>query len=293
MNKNQNVAIIDIGSNSVRERISCNGKVFLRRFITTQLAKNMQNGVLCESSIERTFQGLDQLVALAKDQNAKIFAFATAAVRNATNKNEFITRFFERYGVNLDLLSGESEGKMGVLGALNGKNGWIIDVGGASSEMVCAKGEQIFYSHSMQVGAVSLTDKFSRNFNQAYDFLKQKIDCEYLNLPSESFTVYGIGGSANIVAFIKSELKQFNRDKTNGTVVTFDYLFNLAKKLYSMTDEQVAQTFLIDKLRAKVIHSGTLILALLVEKLNASKIILTEDDNLEGYYLWLEQNGKI
>ena len=65
------------------------------------------------------------------------------------------------------------------------------------------------------------------------------------------------------------------------------------KELASMTDEQVAQTFLIDKLRAKVIHSGTLILALLVEKLNASKIILTEDDNLEGYYLWLEQNGKI
>ena len=293
MNKNQNVAIIDIGSNSVRERISCNGKVFLRRFITTQLAKNMQNGLLCEQSIERTFKGLDELFALAKEQNAKVFAFATAAVRNAKNGGEFVSRFFDRYAIFLDVLSGEQEGKMGVLGALKGKSGCIIDVGGASSEVVCAIEGNIIYSHSMPVGAVSLTDQFLKIFDEACSYLTERVDSEFVNLPTKTGTVYGIGGSANIIAFIKSELKQFDRDKTNLTVVSQEYLFGLVEKLYSMTDKQVEDNFLIDPLRAKVIHSGALILATLLKKLNAHSIILTEDDNLEGYYLWLEKEGKI
>ncbi len=293
MDKNQNIAIIDIGSNSVRERISCNGKVFLRRVITTQLAKNMQNGYLNECSMSRTFDGLDTLFNLARERKAKVFAFATAAIRNAKNAESFISKFNSKYGESLDVLSGEKEGKMGVLGALKGKSGCIIDVGGASSEVVCSCGGQIIYAHSMQVGAVSLTDKVGKDFFTAYDFLKNKIDEEFDKLPKEIGEVYGIGGSANIIAFIKSGLKNFDRNATNGMTVTKDYLFELAKKLYLIESEQISAQFLIDDLRSKVIHSGALILWFLVNKLCANKIILTEDDNLEGYYLWLEQNGKI
>ena len=293
MDKNQNIAIIDIGSNSVRERISCNGKVFLRRVITTQLAKNMQNGYLNADSIFRTFEGLDLLFALARENNAKVFAFATAAVRNAKNNDDFILHFFNRYGERLDVLSGENEGKMGILGALKGKDGCIIDVGGASSEVVCALNGKIAYAHSMQVGAVSLTDKFGKDFSLAYEFLTKQIKEEFDKIPSEVGFVYGIGGSANTVAFIKSGLKSYNRDATNGITVNASYLLELSKKLYLMDSNQISMSFLIDNLRSKVIHSGTLILGLLLDKLGVKEIILTEDDNLEGYYLWLEQNGKI
>ena len=293
MKNNQNIAIIDIGSNSVRERISCNGKVFLRRVITTQLAKNAQNGCLNEASVLRTFEGLDLLFSLAREHKAKVFAFATAAVRNAKNKEDFISKFNSKYGEKLDVLSGENEGKMGVLGALKGKSGCIIDVGGASSEVVCSFNEKVIYAHSMQVGAVSLTDKCGKDFSLAYEFLTKQIEKEFDKIPKEIGEVYGIGGSANSVAFIKSGLKSYNREATNGIVVDNNYLFELAKKFYLMDSKQISAEFLIDNLRSNVIHSGTLILACLLNKLCVTKIILTEDDNLEGYYLWLEQNGKI
>ena len=106
----------------------------------------------------RTFDALDLLFNLARERKAKVFAFATAAVRNAKNAEFFISKFNSKYGESLDVLSGENEGKMGVLGALKGKSGCIIDVGGASSEVVCSCCGKIVYAHSMQVGAVSLTD---------------------------------------------------------------------------------------------------------------------------------------
>lgn len=293
MEKFQNVAIIDIGSNSVRERISCNGKVFLRRFITTQLAKNAKNGLLCEQSIVRTFSGVDKLISLAKENNAKVFAFATAAVRNAVNANYFINEFFNRYGILLDVLSGEREGQMGVWGALKGKNGCIIDVGGASSEIVYSHCGEIKYSHSMQVGAVSLTDRFARDFNGASNFLNEKIDEEFAKIPNLDCDIYGIGGSANITAFISSGLKQFDREKTNGLAVDINYLRSITQELYQKSGEQIVEDYAIDSLRAKVIHSGALLLTKLLEKTKKDKIILTEDDNLEGYYLYLEQSGKI
>ena len=83
------IAIIDIGSNSVRIRISSGGKVFFRETITTQLAKDMAGNMLSDRSISRTFDGLDKLIFSAKEHNAKIYAFATAAVRNSKNGNVF------------------------------------------------------------------------------------------------------------------------------------------------------------------------------------------------------------
>ena len=166
-NLQKNVAIIDIGSNSVRIRISCEGKVFYRNTITTQLAKDISCGLLNEQSVKRTFLALDELIERANKENAQIYAFATAAVRNAVNGKAFCAQFFTRYNIELDVLSGKDEAQMGILGALQGGNGCVIDVGGASSELVIANNNRIVYAHSMQLGAVVLTDLCAKNIYDA------------------------------------------------------------------------------------------------------------------------------
>ena len=282
--ENKNIAIIDIGSNSVRERISLGETVFYRNTITTQLAKDCKDGVLCQRSIDRTFAGLDELIAVAKRHNSEIYVFATAAVRNARNSEEFCKRFFARYGINLEVVSGEKEAKLGIMGALNGADGCLIDVGGASSELVISKNNQIIYAHSAKMGAVTLTDLCAKDILKATMQIKSQL--KLLPPIKEKYnTVYAIGGTANVIAFIASKEKIYNRDKTNGHTISIEELECFVKDFYTRTPENIAKTFNITQLRANVIHSGAQILCLLAKSICAQNIILKEDDNLEGYYL--------
>ena len=282
--QNKCIAIIDIGSNSVRERISLGEKVLYRNTITTQLAKDSKDGILCEQSINRTFEGLDSLIAVAKEHGSEIYPFATAAVRNSKNKEEFCNRFFERYGIKLEVVSGEKEATLGIKGALNGADGCLIDVGGASSELVISKDGQITYANSAKIGAVTLTDLCSKDIIKATQKVKQQLEL----LPSVTgsySTVYAIGGTANVIAFIASKEDVYNRDKTNGLTISVCEIEEFVKDFYLRTPENIAKTYKINQLRANVIHSGALILYLFTQMVNAHNIILKEDDNLEGYYL--------
>ncbi len=280
----EKIAIIDIGSNSVRIRISQGEEVFFRKVITTQLARGKKDGKLDKKSVERTFDGLDRLFEKANECGAKVLAFATAAVRNSCQAKEFCQSFFERYGVALDVISGEMEAEMGILGALSGGDGCVIDVGGASSEVVIAKDGRITYAYSMPIGAVTLTDQCAKDIQKA----RAVIATEIAKLPPlsvETGQVYSIGGTSNNLAFILSKEPVFCREKTSGFILNVSELDWLVNDLYEIDEQEIARKYKIKDMRAKVLHSGALILGSLFDFVGAKRVIMTEDDNLEGYYL--------
>ena len=281
---NEYIAIIDIGSNSVRLRLSLNERVLLRKNITTQLASKMVGGVLNEESVKRTLDGLGELINIAKENNAKILVFATAAVRNSLNGIDFCERFTNLYGIKIDVLSGKKEAEMGILGALEGKDGCVIDVGGASSELVIARNGKIVYAYSIPIGAVVLTDICKRDYEGALLKIEEEIK-RLPPLPSEIGQVYAIGGTANNMAFVHSGLEVFNRDLTSGLKMTANEILLMAKTFYAKSAENLQSDYKIREMRSRVIHSGALIISRLVKFINAKEVIFTENDNLEGYYL--------
>ena len=281
---NEYIAIIDIGSNSVRLRLSLNNEVVLRKNITTQLSRGMLNGILNKESVERTLEGLKELVSISKQKNAKILVFATAAVRNSVNGNDFCERFTAQHGIDIDVLSGEKEAQMGILGALEGEDGCVIDVGGASSEVVIAKNGKIIYARSLPIGAVVLTDKCQRDYDYALDVVKEYIK-SLPDLSSEVGEVYAIGGTANNMAFVHSGITVFNRDLTSGIKIKAEDISLMAKRFYNLLPKEIQGLYNIRDARSKVIHSGALIISQLVEFLAVNSVTFTENDNLEGYYL--------
>lgn len=281
---NGKIAIIDIGSNSVRLRLSEGDAVIFRESIATQLARGMKDGFLCDESVERTFLGLDKLFEISNENGAQILAFATAAVRNSKTGNDFCAKFVCRYNCELDVLSGEDEAEMGILGALEGADGCVIDVGGASSELVFAKNGTILYAYSMPLGAVSLTDLCEKDFEMAKSVVGAKIN-DFPPLPKGLFSAYSIGGTSNNVAFIMSKEPVFNRDKTSGFVLNVSQMEELITTLYALTPEQIVEKYHVKKMRSRVIHSGALILYSLFNFIGAKQVVMTENDNLEGYFL--------
>ena len=216
--------VIDVGSNSVRLMISDGKNTIEKLAQTTRLAEGMGSGkVLQKASIERSVNAIACFIEYAKNKDVdKFFVFATAAVRQAKNKQDFINAVNQFCRLDVDVVSGENEALFGLLGTLNGKNGAIIDVGGASSEIAVVENNKLIYSKSLPIGAVVLRDNCGQDLEKGIDFVENTIK-DYGVVPKSEF--YSIGGTATSIASIMQELEPYDPTKTDG-FNNFSILFN-------------------------------------------------------------------
>ncbi|WP_213453799.1 Ppx/GppA phosphatase family protein [Rhizomonospora bruguierae] len=117
--------------------------------------------------------GADALVGAVADGRAAavrletedLLAFATSAVRDATNASRVLVRVREETGVDLRVLSGEDEARTTFL-AVRRWFGWsagrllVVDIGGGSLELAAGVDEQPDLALSLPLGAGRLTRRF-------------------------------------------------------------------------------------------------------------------------------------
>lgn len=123
-----------------------------------------------DSSGKITRRGADRLVATvgefamiaASSGCAELMAFATSAVRDASNSEEVLTRVRSETGVELQVLAGEDESRLTFL-AVRRWFGWSagritnLDIGGGSLEMTNGVDEEPDVALSLPLGAGRLT----------------------------------------------------------------------------------------------------------------------------------------
>lgn len=295
------IAAIDIGSNSVRLALTSDGKTLYKRLSTTRLGEGMSfTGVMKEQNIEKTAQAVTDFFQLAKKDGAdKVYAFATAAVRSSSNRDILLNRIKLLCGLEVEVLSGETEAKCGILGALKCGDGGIIDVGGASTEVTVQEGGSVLYSKSVNIGAVRLYDLAERDIIKLNEVISENlteydIPChfghsrEILSSNATTFPMYAIGGTATTVASVKHALRTYDPVIIDGTLITQIEAFAMAEKLLSLTVEQVRSVEGMDARRADVIGGGCLLLACVMQKFGINQITVSESDNLEGYIMLKE-----
>lgn len=282
------ISAIDIGSNSVRLALVSDGKTLYKRIRTTRLGEGLSfSDSMKDGAIERTALAVADFVNRAKaEKTDKLYAFATAAVRSASNKAQFLARVKELCGVDVDVISGETEAKIGILGALGNNDGGIIDVGGASTEVTFRAGGRTVYSKSVNVGTVRLFDLAARNKQKLLRIISEKIE-EYGEFSAENVNMRAIGGTATRLAAIKHRLLQYTPEVTDGTNFTVGELEKYADGLLS-TPVEIIRANTICSASAEVIGGGCLLLAEIMKKLKIKSLTVSERDNLEGYIIYKE-----
>ena len=112
----ENLAIVDLGSNSARmaiTEIAPDGRFREIRRVkeNTRLSEGMgREKMLQESAIERTIEALKRFKKTYQEiPNIKVRAITTAAVRQARNRQEFLKRVQQEVGIHLQVLSGKKE----------------------------------------------------------------------------------------------------------------------------------------------------------------------------------------
>ncbi len=276
-------AVIDIGSNSVRLMFVADGKVLYKRLATTRLGEGLaKSSRLKSDAIERSALAVAQFFERAKEGGAtNVYAFATAAVRSAENGSEFVERVRKLCGLSVEVVSGEAEAELGVLGALGSADGAVIDMGGASTEIIVKKAGNIVYKKSVDIGAVRLKDECGRDKTALVQKAKDAATL-YGKIPHDG-TLYAIGGTATTLAALKLGLVVYDSERVTGTEITLTELTNQADKLLSMKVEEIAAMPCIPTGRADILAGAATALAVIMKEIKVEKLIVSDRDNLEGY----------
>lgn len=270
--------------------IFADGKTLYKRLETTRLGSGVSSGRLKEEAISRTASAVKNFAEAARSEGAeKVYAFATAAVRSAENGQAFVTRVKDLCGITVEVLSGEEEARCGISGALRGGDGGIIDVGGASTEVIVQKNGQVLYAKSVNIGTVRLFDAAGRDKEKLLKAIKEALK-EYGDFSVPDLPIYAIGGTASRLGSIKHELKEYRPEITDGTVLTLEEMNGLADKLLSMSVDEIRATTICGS-SAEIVGGGCLLMSEVMKKFGIKEITVSESDNLEGYVLLKE--GKL
>ncbi len=279
----QKFSVIDIGSNSVRLLFVADGKILYKALQTTRLGEGLVRApYLLDEPIARTANAVAAFYAQARAEGAdEVFAFATAAVRSANNRACFLERVRALCGLEIDVLSGEEEAEIGLLGALGKADGGVLDIGGASTELVVKEGEKIVYKKSVDVGVVRLKERCGGALSALQDFSAQAAKA-FSDFPKGA-PVCAIGGTATTVAAQLLGLEEYSSARVTGAKITRENLWALTEKFARMTVEEIGALPCMPQGRADVVFGGAVWLYTLMQSLEMEEITVSDRDNLEGY----------
>lgn len=121
------------------------------------------DGSLSRSGADRLVTAVNEARKAAKELECdELMAFATSALRDATNSARVLARVREESGVELDVLPGSDEARLTFL-AVRRWFGWsagrllVLDIGGGSLEIACGPDEEPESAVSLPLGAARLT----------------------------------------------------------------------------------------------------------------------------------------
>ncbi|HKZ16514.1 MAG TPA: Ppx/GppA phosphatase family protein [Geobacteraceae bacterium] len=233
--KRKRLAAIDIGSNSIRcivVEVLNDGKfrVLDDEKTTVRLGGSLgEGGKIAPDAWERALENLVRMKKIASGYGVDaIEAVATSAVRRAANGEEFVRTVAERTGIDVSVISGEEEADLVALSVLNNFDledvrYAMIDIGGGSVEIVTAVGNIIEEVYSLDLGAVTLTEKFlQRDPVPKEDLLKilrhvrNSLRSAFAGEEAKAQCIVGSGGTITSIASMIMATRRESYDSTHG-----------------------------------------------------------------------------
>src|SRR3954462_239669 len=178
------VAVIDIGSNSVRLVVYAAMERSLVSIFNEKalcgLGREVQStGLLAPDAVGKALTALRRFRALCRIMKVgRVFAIATAACRDASNGPDFIAKAERICGVRIEILSGQREAKLSALGVISGihnPDGIVGDLGGGSLELIDVRCNRVHSGVTLPLGSLALQDAAHKSLKRAEGIVKTEI----------------------------------------------------------------------------------------------------------------------
>jgi exopolyphosphatase / guanosine-5'-triphosphate,3'-diphosphate pyrophosphatase len=274
------LAAIDVGTNAVRlelARPDADGSLETLHQERDPIRPGegvFASGMMPKETADRLLSTLRRYAALCRRHKARVRAVATSAMRDANNREEIVQRVREEAGLNLEVVSGKEEARLICLGVLHRKpshaRSLLVDIGGGSTEIAIATGEQPDDLWSLSLGAVRLTEMFEasgkvtpKQLRLMRSYVEEQLRKTFPERPSGLPRVaLGSSGTINaVVGYAASE----------GTAhVSVRQLTQAVETLAEMTPERRRKRF--DPRRADIIVAGATILERVARHLGVESV---------------------
>jgi len=284
------VAIIDIGSNSIRlvvfeDEVRSPTPIFNEKLLCGLGRKRTPEGGLNKRAAERALLALRRFRAVNEHIGVKkCLAFATEAVRSASNGREFIAEAEACCGCAIRILEGREEAELAAAGIASGfidPDGFAGDLGGGSLELINLRGRDVLDEISVPLGSLNLMEIAGNDYANA----SAHIDRHLLNIPwltkGAGRPFYVIGGTWRSVARLNMMETDYPLSMMHHYIMTPKQIDSLYASVISR-NPSVKHLGKISRERREMLPYGLLLLKRLTDMLKPSEVIFSGCGVREG-----------
>jgi Ppx/GppA phosphatase family/CHAD domain len=303
-NKVVTCAVIDMGSNSTEVLVAhCapdHLDVVKDESTMTRLGESVkETGEIAPDKRDDALAVLRQYQELAKQCGADpILVVATEAMREARNRESIVEDIQRETELQVNIIEGTLEAAYTYHGAVYGAETppgtGVLDVGGASTELVTARERLITWLISVPIGSGWLHDQYlssnppsQEEVEKAEDFLRTYIPGLHVPQPPPALIVTGSSAKA-LLKLAEQALKLDGQ----GEHLTRDDLLGCRGLLLSLPAEAIAQHYGQSIERARVLPGGVLLILAMMDYLHLNDIRISDHGVREGVLLAYARYGE-
>lgn len=285
------VGVIDIGSNSVRLVVydgmgRAPQPIFNERALCGLGRKLGETGRLNPQGVKMAIENMARFVLAAEAMHvAHLAVVATEAVRAAKDGPAFVDELERRFGIVIEVLKGEMEGRVSAYGVISGipeARGMIGDLGGGSLEVVTIGKGKPGHCASMPIGPLRLLSTWDKNPKKA----RKTIDDAFDSMPWISSvrgqTFYPVGGAWRALANIHMQQSNYPLH----VIHEYEMSVREAKKLLGiimhLSPSSLARIERVPKKRLDTLPLAAVVLDRLIDVMKPDRLVFSAQGLREG-----------
>ncbi|RIA56833.1 Ppx/GppA phosphatase family protein [Dichotomicrobium thermohalophilum] len=300
------VAVIDIGSNSVRlvifEGLTRSPTQLHNESVTCRLGSGVaRTGRMKDENVARALDTLRRFRALITHMGVKMFhPFATAAVRIAANGDEFIAAAERICGTRIEILSDVREAELTANGILSGfmnADGLAGDIGGRSLELVEIRERNIRLDNprprSLALGHLYMHEAYGDDFNAGKTEADRALsEVDWLDLGKDR-PFYAIGGEWRAIARLHMVKTGYPLRIYHGYQIDADEAQRFTRDVVKSANGAIPGIDQISRNRRDTIRHACLVMWRLLKRVKPSRVVISAFGVREGlHYTLLEEKER-
>jgi exopolyphosphatase / guanosine-5'-triphosphate,3'-diphosphate pyrophosphatase len=227
-------------------------------------------GTLPRLAVEETLEAVHDFLERARSgEEPRVVAVATSAVRDAASRDRILGALWQTEGVDVQILTGSEEARLGVLAALRSlpvRRGLILDLGGASLQLTRVRRGRVTTTASLPLGAVRMTARFLRHdpaTPRELRALRQEIRRALVDgLPpaDRREDMVALGGTVRTLASIHLRAERGRRRGRHGLRLQQSHVTAIRERLEPLATRKRARIRGLKHERADVILAGAIVI---------------------------------
>jgi exopolyphosphatase/guanosine-5'-triphosphate,3'-diphosphate pyrophosphatase len=269
-----------------------------------RLGKNLvPTGMLNKNNIDLSIRSITKFKAICDSYNVqKIHIVGTGALREARDSASFVKKVRQISGLNLEIISGETEAELTLAGITNlyeavntTASVLAVDVGGGSTELMVAGDSNLIFS--IPIGALKLHERFVCGDPPSLSVLRNmktyiltEIDPAMSRITEglsfkEARNLIVTGGTATNLAAINLGMPNYDGDKVHGCGLDYSAIKLIFDRLVSLPLKDRYNIAGLERERADIIVPGTMIIMSIMESLGIKELTVSDYGLMEGIVL--------